>query len=176
MKVKGEFGYRIPPPPATVNGVAVFTRFLDGLAFRYYWATEGLRVEDHEFRPAPSSMSTRELLQHVLNLALMIEQCVDNAEARASFESDDPGTLRRKTLAVLAAVRDRLSGLDDATFAGHRVVKRDGSSWPVWNIMNGPLADALTHVGQLNAWRRLNGNPVAPAAVFTGAPPESDST
>ena len=64
-------------------------------------------------------------------------------------------------------------GLDHRAFAGHRVVvKRDGSIWPVWNIMNGPLADALTHVGQINAWRRLNGNPVAPAAVFTGTPPE----
>lgn len=168
-----EFGYEIPPAPATLDGVTVFTRFLDGLAFRYYWATDGLRTEDFEFRPAPSSMSTTELLQHVLSLTLMIEQCVNNARARESFESDDPGTLRRRTLEVLANVRERLTGLDDGVFAGHRVVKRDGSIWPVWNIMNGPLADALTHVGQLNAWRRLNGNPVAPAAVFAGTPPES---
>jgi len=169
--MRAEFGYEIPPAPATLDGVAVFTRFLDGLAFRYYWATEGLRAEDYEFRPGPSSMSTKELLQHVLNLALMIDQCSANAAARETFESDDPAALRRKTLDVLAGVRERLAGLDDHAFADLRVVKRDGSIWPVWNIMNGPLADALTHVGQLNAWRRLNGNPVAPAGVFTGTPP-----
>jgi hypothetical protein len=167
-----EFGYEIPPPPETLDGIAVFTRFLDGLAFRYYWATEGLRPDDYAFRPAPSCMSTRELLQHVLNLALMVEQCAGNAAARASFESDDPETLRRKTLRILSGARERLSGLDDEAFSAHRVVRRDGSTWPVWNIMNGPLADALTHVGQINAWRRLNGNPVSPAGVFTGTPPE----
>jgi hypothetical protein len=171
--MSGEFGYRIPPPPASFDGVAVFTRFLDGLAFRYYWATEGLRPEDHEFRPGPSSMSAMELLQHVLNLALMIRQCSENAAAREIFESDDPEALRAKTLEVLAGVRARLSALDDRTFAGHRIVRRDGSSWPVWNVMNGPLADALTHVGQINAWRRLSGNPASTAAVFTGTPPQA---
>ncbi len=167
-----EDGYEIPPSPSTLDGVAVFTRFLDGLAFRYYWATERLRAEDCEFRPGPSSMSTKELLQHVLNLALMIDQCLANAAARETFESDDPATLRLKTLEILKRSQERLAGLDDRTFAAHRVVRRDGSIWPVWNVMNGPLADALTHVGQINAWRRLNGDPVAPAAVFTGTPPE----
>jgi hypothetical protein len=155
------------------DGVAVFTRFLDGLAFRYYWATEGMRAEDYGFRPGASSMSAKELVQHVLNLALMIQQCCENAAVRESFESDDPQALRRKTLEVLANVRERLAALDDHAFAGHCVVRRDGSSWPVWNVINGPLADALTHVGQINAWRRLSGNPAAPAAVFTGAPPEA---
>lgn len=171
--MSGEFGYQIPPPPASFDGVAVFTRFLDGLAFRYYWATEGLRTEDHEFRPGPSSMSMKELLQHVLNLALMIQQCSENAAVRESFESDDPEMLRAKTLEVLAEVRVRLAALDDRAFAAHLVVRRDGSSWPVWNVMNGPLADALTHVGQINAWRRLSGNPAAAAAVFTGTPPQT---
>ena len=170
--MRGEFGYEIPPAPAILDGVAVFTRFLDGFAFRYYWATEGLRAEDYEFRPGPSSMSTKELLQHVLSLTLMIEQCAENRATRESFESEDPATLRLKTLEILQGVRKRLAGLEDHVFAEHRVVRRDGSIWPVWNIMNGPLADALTHVGQINAWRRLNGNPVAPAAVFTGTPPE----
>jgi len=175
LAMRREFGYEIPQAPATLDGVAVFTRFLDGLAFRYYWATEGLRDEDYEFRPGPSSMSTKELLQHVMNLTLMIDQCSANAAVRESFESEDPAALRRKTLEILQRARGRIAGLDDRALAGHRVVRRDGSIWPVWNVMNGPLADALTHVGQINAWRRLNGNPVAPAAVFTGRPPESRS-
>ncbi|UCG69459.1 MAG: hypothetical protein JSV09_00075 [Thermoplasmata archaeon] len=47
--------------------------------------------------------------------------------------------------------------------------KRD---FPIWNIINGPLCDALTHVGQLASWRRLNGNPILGANVFLGRPPQ----
>jgi hypothetical protein len=38
-------------------------------------------------------------------------------------------------------------------------------------MINGPLADALTHVGQINAFRRLAGNPTPKARLFTGEPP-----
>ena len=46
----------------------------------------------------------------------------------------------------------------------------DGRSF--WHIINGPIADAFTHVGQINSFRRLSGNPVPKANVFTGTPPE----
>jgi hypothetical protein len=38
-------------------------------------------------------------------------------------------------------------------------------------MINGPISDALTHVGQVNSFRRLSGNPVSPANVFSGEPP-----
>jgi hypothetical protein len=41
---------------------------LDGLGFRFYWATEGLRPEDYEFRPAKDTMTIRELVLHVWEL------------------------------------------------------------------------------------------------------------
>lgn len=166
------FGYAIGPPPASMSGTAVLCRIVDGLAFRYYWATEGLRPEDYAFRPGPDSMSLLELQKHMLHLVFMIEQTVLDAEARETFTSDDPAALRDSILEHLRIVRAHLETLDDATIASHRVLKRDGSHFPVWNIMNGPLADALTHVGQINAFRRLNGNPTRPVNVFAGVPPE----
>jgi hypothetical protein len=45
---------------------------------------------------------------------------------------------------------------------------------PLWNIINGPVSDALTHVGQINSFRRLNGNPVPRANVFLGRPPATE--
>jgi len=36
------------------------------------------------------------------------------------------------------------------------------------DIINGPLADALTHVGQINSFRRINGNPCKKVNVFNG--------
>lgn len=166
-----DYGYRIPGDPGQFDGARVMARLVDGLAFRYRWATERLRAEDIDFRPGPSSMSTRELMKHVLHLVYMLEQCVFDANERKSVITEDPDALRAETLQRLHVVREHLSSLTDGTLAGHRVLKRDGSRWPVWNILNGPLADALTHVGQLNAWRRLAGNPTPAANVFAGLPP-----
>ena len=166
------FGYEIGAPPEKLDGTGVLARIVDGLAFRYYWATDGLRPEDFEFRPGPDSMSTLELQKHILHLVFMIKQTVFNADEREQFGSDDPAALREQALENLRIVREHLEGLTDETIAGHQVLKRDRSHFPVWNIMNGPLAAALTHVGQINAWRRLNGNPTPPANVFAGVPPE----
>lgn len=166
------FGYEIGAPPERVDGTSVLARVVDGLAFRYYWATRGLRQEDYEFRPAPDTMSMVELQQHVLHLVCMIKQTTLNTAAREKLASDDPDELRTLILENLRAVREHLESLTDEGLARHEVLRRDGRRYPVWNIMNGPLADALTHVGQMNTFRRLSGNPTPPVDVFTGTPPE----
>ena len=165
------YGHEIAPPPAHLDGCRVLLRTLDGLAFRYHWANEGLRPEDYAFRPAEDCMSTHELVEHMLHLVFMIEQTIRNANERGNFESSDPQALRNEALERLAGVREHLETLDDAQLATHEVLKRDDSRFPVWNIMNGPIADAFTHVGQINAWRRLNGNPTQRVNVFTGTAP-----
>ena len=37
--------------------------------------------------------------------------------------------------------------------------KNTSRKLPFWYWINGPLADALTHVGQITSWRRISGNP-----------------
>jgi len=41
-------------------------------------------------------------------------------------------------------------------------------------LINGPFSDALTHVGQVASWRRINGNPILGANVFFGTPPKEE--
>ena len=36
------------------------------------------------------------------------------------------------------------------------------SELPVWNLMNGPIADAIYHTGQIVSYRRMSGNPINP--------------
>ncbi|MEN3327105.1 MAG: hypothetical protein V7638_1912 [Acidobacteriota bacterium] len=38
---------------------------------------------------------------------------------------------------------------------------------PVEKLVQGPIGDALTHVGQLVMLRRMSGNPIRPTAYFT---------
>ena len=43
------------------------------------------------------------------------------------------------------------------------------SEYPFWNLINGPIADAIWHVGQVVSFRRSSGNPFnSKASVFTG--------
>ena len=60
--------------------------------------------------------------------------------------------------------------MSDEQLANCSIVNSQGPA-PFWNMINGPLADALTHVGQINSWRRLAGNPAPKADVFRGRPP-----
>ena len=40
---------------------------------------------------------------------------------------------------------------------------------PFWNMINGPIADALWHCGQIVSFRRSSGNPYnSNASVLTG--------
>ena len=46
---------------------------------------------------------------------------------------------------------------------------------PIWNLINGPVADGLHHVGQIGTYRRASGNPMeAGVNVMIGKklPPE----
>jgi hypothetical protein len=165
------YGQDIGPAPESLDGCGVLARMIDGLAFRYHWATAGLRSEDFGFRPGPDSMSTHELMEHVLSLVFMLKQGIQNGDARERLVTRDSTELRERTLEQLGQMREHLLGLGDATLSQHRVLKSDARLYPIWHIMNGPLADSLTHVGQINAWRRLNGNPPPRADVFFGSPP-----
>ena len=43
------------------------------------------------------------------------------------------------------------------------------SSFPFWHVINGPISDALYHVGQLVSFRRTTGNPLnSNVNVFMG--------
>ncbi|MEN8845082.1 MAG: hypothetical protein ABF261_02240, partial [Candidatus Arcticimaribacter sp.] len=41
--------------------------------------------------------------------------------------------------------------------------------YPIWNMLNGPLADAIYHTGQVVSFRRTTGNPIQKGVnVFIG--------
>ena len=42
---------KIPDAPESYTAGSVVSRMIDGLGFRYYWATDGLRTEDLQYRP-----------------------------------------------------------------------------------------------------------------------------
>ncbi len=160
--------YRIPAYPDHFSGTSVLARMLDGLGFRFYWATEGLRAEDYAFRPAKDTMSIGELVVHVWSLVNWVSS---SALKKSYAEPKDAQAARGEALKVIHDLRETMLAMSDEELGKLRIRNK-----PFWNIVNGPFSDALTHTGQINSFRRLAGNPVAEANVFLGEPPKADKT
>ena len=64
--------YEIPEAPESFTAGTVAARAIDGLGFRYYWATEGLREEDLAFKPNTDARTTLETVEHIYGLSKMI--------------------------------------------------------------------------------------------------------
>ena len=62
----------IPDYPETYNACTVAARMVDGLGFRYYWATEGLRPEDLRYKPSHDARSADETLDHIYGLCEVV--------------------------------------------------------------------------------------------------------
>ncbi len=163
---------RIPDPPSEMNASNVLVRMLDGIGFRYRWATEELREEDMEFQPCDSSMKMDELLAHINGLVNITEAYITGKDmVKVSPLGLDER--RKETLATVVRTREALKELDEE-YLSKRMYKppwRD-EEYPIWTLINGPLSDSLTHIGQIASWRRINDNPIVGANVFDGTPPK----
>lgn len=75
------------------------------------------------------------------------------------------------TLENLKAASDILKG-GGGTLEEYNIVFQRGdtkSELPFWNQINGPISDALWHIGQVVSFRRSSGNPFSPrVSVLTG--------
>ena len=58
----------------------VITRLIEGLGFRYYWATDGLRDIDLSYKPSDDSRSSLDVLEHIYGLTEMIIYAFHNKE------------------------------------------------------------------------------------------------
>ena len=155
--------HRIPPCPDSISGTTVLVRLLDGLGFRFRWSTEGLSDDDYGFRPAPDCMSIGELVRHVWGLVNWVCLSMGIDEYK---RGDDIVLIRGSVLEMIHALREALGSMSDEDMRGITIEGR-----PFWHIINGPISDALTHVGQINSFRRLAGLPTPKANVFVGSPP-----
>ena len=151
---------KIPEPSESYTAGSVVSRMLDGLGFRYYWATEGLRTEDLEYRPGGLARSTEETLDHILGLTQVIVNSalgVPNGapQPKMTFEEKRKKTLLNIQQASQIFIKETdLSKFTIVFGSGDRKTE-----FPFWNQINGPISDALWHVGQIVSFRRSSGNP-----------------
>ena len=161
----------ISQTPFELTATNTLLRMVEGLAFRYRWATENLSEENIKFRPHPTSMSIEEVNSHIFDLVDSTYRVFggekQNKESLNSFQE-----IREANLFLLQKLVTQLREMNDSELV--EMEKNTSRKLPFWYWINGPLADALTHVGQITSWRRIAGNPQLKGVnVFIGT---SDKT
>ena len=160
--------YEIPDYPETYTAGSVAARMLDGLGFRYYWATEGLNEDDLKYKPGAEARTNGETVEHILGLSKVIV----NATIKKGNEGNDEVSemafteKRQQTLVNIKTAADILRNSED--ISQYKLIFGE-REFPFWNNINGPIEDAIWHCGQVVLLRRASGNPYnSKASVFTG--------
>ena len=162
---------KIPSYPANYTQGTVISRMIDGLGYRYYWATENLRRSDFDFRPDTLARSIFETMEHIYGLSFMILNASKNQvnERRNLFQMT-ANELRSATLDNLKLASEEIVLVDSMEELNILFQSSTGrKALPFWHVLNGPLADAIYHTGQMVSFRRTSGNPMNPKVnVFMG--------
>jgi hypothetical protein len=164
MAQKQDYFYQIPEAPEGYSANHVLARMIDGLGFRYYWASFGLEQKDLGYSPdGDNRRSTLETLKHIDGLTNIIRNTIIGVPTNFSknITPDNFAELRIKTLAQLEEASKflRANALNPEQQKMIFESDRGNQEYPLWNLINGPLSDALWHVGQVVSFRRSSGNP-----------------
>jgi hypothetical protein len=143
---------------------------IEGLGYRYYWASESLSETDLEYKSSEDARSTLEIIKHIYSLTNMISSSFKNQKYEFSDMNHSYKELREKTLLNLKYIHEQLKLNPD--FSKLKIsFERSGNimEFPFWNQINGPISDALWHCGQVVMNRRASGNPLQLGVnVFVG--------
>lgn len=138
-----------PHPPLDESTRRLLRHTVATLAYR---AGKVLRDVPDGFdaqRLSPASRSAGEILAHMVDLLAWGERM-----ARGEYRWEAGGTLAWET-----GVERFFAGLAALDCA---LVEAGDGPFPAGMLFQGPIADALTHVGQLSLLRGLAGRPVRP--------------
>lgn len=166
--------HQIPDAPEAYSPQTVLARTIDGLGYRYYWATKDLRPEDLEFLPGNEGRPTKDVLNHLHGLVSVVLNAVKgspNVRLRTEIEMTWEEK-RTSTLEMLKEASDLLVSETPPNPEDIKIIFQRGeqtSEFALWTLLNGPLADAIYHTGQIVSFRRSSGNPTHPGvSVFAG--------
>lgn len=122
--------------------------FLAAVAYRTQKALRGAPADYAEFRAGPGVRTPHALLRHMSDVL---------GYAGTTFTG---GTARARTLPTFDEEIERFHHVLDEL--GRLVLEAEFGDVSPRQLLQGPLADVMTHAGQLAMLRRLHGSPVPP--------------
>lgn len=158
--------YEVPDYPEEFTAGTMAARMVDALGFRYHWATDSLTEKDLSYKANEEGRSTEETIKHIYDLSKIIVNSTLKQPNSRDDEDLSYEEMRAKTLTNLKTAADILRTSDD--ISQYKIIFGD-QEIPFWNQVNGPIADAIWHCGQIVIYRRSTGNPINPRVNhFTG--------
>jgi len=153
--------YEIPKMEENYTAQTTVARMIDGLGFRYFWASEGLITEDLNYQPAGKGRTSLATIQHIYDLSTTMLR-ITNTDFKQSKEKDEMSfsEMRKQTLLNFESLRNKILSTKDSKELS--VKKDDEVTIPFFYMINGPIADAIWHTGQISSFRRSSGNPINP--------------
>jgi hypothetical protein len=127
---------------------------LSTLAYRGGKAVRTVPEGFADFRCSASSRAAGQILAHIGDL---LDWSLSIAEGKQSWKTSDVQTWEKDTERFFAALKK----FDDYLASSQALQA------PPEKLFQGPIADALTHVGQIAMLRRMAGNPVKAENYFT---------
>lgn len=152
---------QIPDYPERYTAGTVAARVVDGLGFRFYWATDGLRDQDLTFKPNDEARTIEETVQHIYAMSFTIVNTL-KAIPNQSAPKADFANMRKSALENFKIASDLLKNSSAEDMEAFSMIFQGSSGtteFPFWNLLNGPIADCLWHTGQIVSLRRSAGNP-----------------
>jgi hypothetical protein len=122
--------------------------FLSALAYRGANVLRNMPLEIAEFRPSESVRSPREILNHMRGVLTYAHSLM------VPYESTKPPILEWN--AEVSGFFEILARLEESILNGTPI--RDANEE---DLLQGPFADAMLHLGQIGIFRRMAGSPVA---------------
>jgi len=169
--------YEIPAYPEIYTAGGMASRMVDGLGFRFYWATEGLRESDLAFKPNADARSSEETIEHIYEMSiLLLNSTTQTINVPGQNVKLPFAAMRKQTLENFKHASERLRNTTDKELNDFNLIFKRGDKsmeYPFWHQLNGPMADCIWHVGQLVLLRRSSGNPFNEMVnVFMGTAPK----
>lgn len=151
---------KIPQVPDKYTAATVTIRMIDGLGYRYYWATEGLTDDNMGYQVSKEARTLRQTMEHLMGLSVMIRSTVSGEAFNRNFNANlmTHQQLREETLKNLESARKALQS--NTKLSKLEIQYGQDATLPFWNAINGPIEDAVWHTGQVVMMRRGAGNPL----------------
>ncbi|MBC2845628.1 hypothetical protein [Winogradskyella flava] len=151
--------YEVPEYSEEFTAGTMAARMVDALGFRFYWSTDSLTEKDLAYKANEDGRSTEETIKHIYDLSkIIVNSTLKEPNSRAD-EDLSYSEMRSKTLNNLKTAADILRDSDD--ISQYKIIFGE-QEIPFWNQVNGPIADAIWHCGQIVIYRRSTGNPINP--------------
>ena len=158
--------YELPANAEQFTAGTVAAKQVEALGFRFHHATDNLNEKDLVFQPNEEVRTTQETIQHIYDLSKIIMNATLNKANDNTKEDLSYSELRKATLLNLKKASKILRENKDLSTL--KIIFGE-NKMPFWNNINGPIADAIWHCGQIASYRRTSGNPINPnVRHFTG--------